>query len=261
MTPSGIEPPIFRFVAQHLNHCATAVPYDNDINIIILCKSLIYISRYLKHTACLLQQEDITIKIVRSRFKTPTMAEIHRKFSTEHSWNTRVSWSLYVWCTSWFYIRNSILEVDNMQDFFKWILWNPRRTWHLAVWGRLLGLLSQVQHPFGRWMPSVTSRSSSETETLSWSASWIKIFWYIFLHNPPLSHPRQGYPNQEMFLTNQKKRISQLKTVVSNMTPYRFVEFYRHFRVGDEGSSRIFWNVRVLAPNSMTSRTRSKQTE
>jgi len=35
MTPAGIEPATFRFVAQHLNHCATAVPafhldgYDN----------------------------------------------------------------------------------------------------------------------------------------------------------------------------------------------------------------------------------------
>ena len=27
MTPSGIEPSTFRFVAQHLNHCATAVPF------------------------------------------------------------------------------------------------------------------------------------------------------------------------------------------------------------------------------------------
>ena len=26
MTPSGIEPATFRFVAQRLNHCATAVP-------------------------------------------------------------------------------------------------------------------------------------------------------------------------------------------------------------------------------------------
>jgi len=27
MTPAGIEPATFLFVAQHLNHCATAVPY------------------------------------------------------------------------------------------------------------------------------------------------------------------------------------------------------------------------------------------
>ena len=27
MTLAGIEPATFRFVAQHLNHCATAVPY------------------------------------------------------------------------------------------------------------------------------------------------------------------------------------------------------------------------------------------
>jgi len=26
MTPTGIEPATFRFAAQHLNHCATAVP-------------------------------------------------------------------------------------------------------------------------------------------------------------------------------------------------------------------------------------------
>ena len=26
LTPAGIEPATFRFVAQHLNHCATAVP-------------------------------------------------------------------------------------------------------------------------------------------------------------------------------------------------------------------------------------------
>jgi len=26
LTPAGIEPATFRFIAQHLNHCATAVP-------------------------------------------------------------------------------------------------------------------------------------------------------------------------------------------------------------------------------------------
>jgi hypothetical protein len=33
MTPSGIEPATFRFVAQNLNHCATAVPQLQRNNI------------------------------------------------------------------------------------------------------------------------------------------------------------------------------------------------------------------------------------
>jgi len=39
MTPSGIEPVAFRFVAQHHNHCATAVPTDSSL-IRIKSKSL-----------------------------------------------------------------------------------------------------------------------------------------------------------------------------------------------------------------------------
>ena len=31
LTPAGIEPATFRFVAQHLNHCATAVPSVNTL--------------------------------------------------------------------------------------------------------------------------------------------------------------------------------------------------------------------------------------
>ena len=33
MTPAGIEPAIFRFVAQHLNYCATAVPLNREIQL------------------------------------------------------------------------------------------------------------------------------------------------------------------------------------------------------------------------------------
>jgi len=31
LTLAGIEPATFRFVAQHLNHCATAVPSKKDV--------------------------------------------------------------------------------------------------------------------------------------------------------------------------------------------------------------------------------------
>ena len=34
VTPSGIEPATFWFVAQHLNHCATAVPQRSIINVL-----------------------------------------------------------------------------------------------------------------------------------------------------------------------------------------------------------------------------------
>jgi len=35
MTPAGIEPATFRFVAEHLNHSATAVPSTESV----LCKN------------------------------------------------------------------------------------------------------------------------------------------------------------------------------------------------------------------------------
>jgi len=45
MTPFGIEPATFRFVAQQLNHCATAVPL-NYIYIILSYIILYYIILY-----------------------------------------------------------------------------------------------------------------------------------------------------------------------------------------------------------------------
>ena len=32
LTPAGIEPATFQFVAQHLNHCATAVPQHSYLS-------------------------------------------------------------------------------------------------------------------------------------------------------------------------------------------------------------------------------------
>jgi len=36
ITPSEIEPATFRFVEQHLNHCATAVPFKSVLSILVL---------------------------------------------------------------------------------------------------------------------------------------------------------------------------------------------------------------------------------
>ena len=66
MTPAGIEPATFRFVAQHLNHCATAVSkiivgfeniqyemcykdsnYSSDIYIYIYMYIYIYVYIYI----------------------------------------------------------------------------------------------------------------------------------------------------------------------------------------------------------------------
>jgi len=83
------------------------------------------------------------------------------------------------------------------------------------------------------------------------------IFFCIILHYHIFGRDTQ---TKKCFWQTKKKK-TQLKIVFSNMTPYRFVEFYRHFRVDDKWSSRIFWNVLALAPNWMTSRTRREQTE
>ena len=44
MTPAGIEPEIFRFAAQHLNHCATAVPRTFEYLPLITTKTIRFAS-------------------------------------------------------------------------------------------------------------------------------------------------------------------------------------------------------------------------
>jgi len=49
LTPAGIEPATFRFVVQHLNHCATAVPLYyiilHYIKVLMIVFSLSWISK------------------------------------------------------------------------------------------------------------------------------------------------------------------------------------------------------------------------
>ena len=40
MTPAGIEPATFRSVAQHLNHCAAAVPVTNAVQGNVVCSEI-----------------------------------------------------------------------------------------------------------------------------------------------------------------------------------------------------------------------------
>ena len=48
LTQAGIEPATFRFVAQHLNHCATAVPNARVCVCVCVCVYIyIYIFIYL----------------------------------------------------------------------------------------------------------------------------------------------------------------------------------------------------------------------
>ena len=54
MTPSGNEPAAFRFVAQHLNHCATAVLNSLcnyyqllDVLFVILCAEIVWCDHYV----------------------------------------------------------------------------------------------------------------------------------------------------------------------------------------------------------------------
>ena len=67
MAPSGIEPATFRFVAQRLNHCATAVPRKkvNEIKITNVRSALFW--DLTQHNLVLLY--DISGKLIRPIFK------------------------------------------------------------------------------------------------------------------------------------------------------------------------------------------------
>ena len=57
MTPAGIEPATFRFVAQRLNHCATAVPMKHSVDTKILT------SEFLRHEKFIITKFFITFHL------------------------------------------------------------------------------------------------------------------------------------------------------------------------------------------------------
>jgi len=57
MTPFGIEPATFRFVAQHLNYCDTAVPRGEAI--IITYSEHVFIALGIQHAVRLTVNSDL----------------------------------------------------------------------------------------------------------------------------------------------------------------------------------------------------------
>ena len=74
MTPAGIEQATFRFVPQHLSHCATAVPiqiiYYQSINLATCFGSL---SHYQVNSQTILKVQSVDVHIVESQTFTNLM--------------------------------------------------------------------------------------------------------------------------------------------------------------------------------------------
>ena len=52
MTPAGIEPATFRFVAQHLDHCTTAVPKKEGIYVKFVFINALLKDRIANYVIC-----------------------------------------------------------------------------------------------------------------------------------------------------------------------------------------------------------------
>ena len=77
MTPAGIEPATFRFVAQHLNHCATAVP--QQILVLNILNTL-YTLRFFSSKCSLFHNDNLFGSCIIHILYRPTgCAEIKKK--------------------------------------------------------------------------------------------------------------------------------------------------------------------------------------
>jgi len=79
MTPAGIEPATFRFVAQHLNHCAsagTAVTY-----IYIVLPNILRVNKIIKHLAGNIRNYFAVPRLTaRGRCEKDGVVSIHRVY-------------------------------------------------------------------------------------------------------------------------------------------------------------------------------------
>ena len=94
MTPSGIEPATFRFVVQHLNHCATAVPCLHDYITLKCSNFLLHVSM----PACALQTGCHEILCIILTFRGPRIVIYSYNTSQQMHYFSNLFWyrALYV---------------------------------------------------------------------------------------------------------------------------------------------------------------------
>ena len=84
MTPSGIEPVTFRFVAQHLNHCATAV--------------LIYVCTWTKYAAFVVKRRRVyRVYMGKSEGKTLLGRPMRRREDNIKTYLKKTGWKVIDW--------------------------------------------------------------------------------------------------------------------------------------------------------------------
>jgi len=104
MTPSGIEPATFRFVAQHLNHCATEVPRLRQYEKILYSEAD---HRWHNVADALHAKATDTLRLCNTHdFFTTTMVE-----------RTSLNVTLYVRCLSCFLFRHNVNEAASLVSF------------------------------------------------------------------------------------------------------------------------------------------------
>ena len=89
LKPAGIEPATFRFVAQHINHCATAVPKSNPQPPVILFKDQFIFLLYLYYVTSFFSLILMQSPSFPSESYAPSV-----QFSSDH--NSNILWSVFL---------------------------------------------------------------------------------------------------------------------------------------------------------------------